>query len=1252
MDTSKSSVHSTRSCLEPRGPPTFDLEHARRLSLAKPRKTHSPEAPMKGNSPAVSSSGGQRRSSRIISDKGSESSSPESTSSWRSRLKWFSIVVLAGILLLGGLGSSSGLSWSAEERGNLLLGLRSGAAQSQILFHRAVEAACAVTTHAAVVSHEARERVKNLAGASRRVFAFSRPPSPPGSQENGHHHSTSNTSTEIPKGDEGILVLEKKTPAPTPSVPSPSVILTSEETKATMGGVTPPGDSSEESGGSGATAPGMKSVSSDTRMGVKTSIAKTVYAALVDFFRCVRKLHPKRLFPNRFLKRKNSSSRSVSIPQHDSHGSHSVINNVHVFSVLPSSYPTQAVPVAEQVDIVKNIEQLLRAPFVADNASSSDSFSLEKVKIYPSTVIELILQDISVNATFPGLSSNASSFFPASLKGDIYPQWALEENWVYQQLSAEDRQWLDSIPQHFCASRGSSPIDPVRIGGECENCTTLVETMRAALQQQLLTAHAEEIMVVKGSAETSCLARLEKERALVEAEDATTCAAQLGLAERKFLECTENSSAALIALRIETEQLLRQSREELVGNVSSNAMAAAAWECDKRLESLTTDFQREMVTNRLEWERRMDQNTSLERVRCEDAVQNVSRECQANIEAQEVVFNQRLEEEKEKVYRELHATMTKKLEETAAKTTAVHEKVIVSLKEELRTVAGRETSFQHQCEEEKKKLRSDAAAACSSSLSSRNDDEIAQREVLEMERIAALLRAGRELIYQQCEALCVQGSDHRQTTKDTSAESPQEIDCKTALVDLQHRLDATSSPEELLRLVTQRPSSSTPTTISDCSLAWRSALDHTAHVPVRRGFLQRLCSSVFAWIRQVVHYAFLIGGTILLAKKTLEASRLRQEKDLLQEELRFASLAVDKASWDQNLKNLKVTQETEDLDEEDQVKTDEKDTPMEQLGQGLTASTMTVVEPQAPGREGNMVDATTNTPLVNPNAHILCVEGLLEHSHRQACDMLFDFYVSVQGLLSESAAATVCAMSAAPPKQDQLKPLTAAARVDVACGTEGPILPVPSRTTPRHAGIDVQSHFLKSVVRGYFKALERYYVDLLEAILSRELMTAEQDNFFRFQRQNHREGHWRKEVEDAPHGKRKVTDGSPPSAEAGAEGEEDRDDCSGEEFCEWEREAKNAKHLIEMQADAIKVLEEQLSSVLSVAGLSAGAVDAAALDPPHPVTEEERELLDNVVSSTTSNIEEQLRARLLQENRAKHKLQKQLDLLLLEQFKG
>eukprot|EP00796_Vickermania_ingenoplastis_P013381 gene13381-9208_t len=207
----------------------------------------------------------------------------------------------------------------------------------------------------------------------------------------------------------------------------------------------------------------------------------------------------------------------------------------------------------------------------------------------------------------------------------------------------------------------------------------------------------------------------------------------------------------------------------------------------------------------------------------------------------------------------------------------------------------------------------------------------------------------------------------------------------------------------------------------------------------------------------------------------------------------------------------------------------------------------------------------------------------------------------------------------------------------VRLATRPPSLPVavpspavaPSRS-------DGSSRLLQAVVRGYFRSLERYYMDLLEAVMARELMMAEREALLEVARQRSvgraaaeepdpaTESSWRDPETDL-----EDDDVSTPLPDA------HNNACS-----QCRREAESAKHLVQMQADAIKVLEEQLESVLAVSRTAAAEAETEVEMGEAPTS--------GMTTPDIPHTNAQLRARLLEENREKHEVKKQLELLRLE----
>lgn len=154
------------------------------------------------------------------------------------------------------------------------------------------------------------------------------------------------------------------------------------------------------------------------------------------------------------------------------------------------------------------------------------------------------------------------------------------------------------------------------------------------------------------------------------------------------------------------------------------------------------------------------------------------------------------------------------------------------------------------------------------------------------------------------------------------------------------------------------------------------------------------------------------------------------------------------------------------------------------------------------------------------------------------------------------------------------------------------------------------SCLLQRTLNGYFYTLECYYIDLLEAVLSRELLSASLES-----------------IDEVPERGEHGDGGSPLEINSLSWGAEAR----------WRREAEDAKYLVEMQASTIKVLEEQLEEVQK----SALRLATPNLD----------ELADSGAELRSSNeMTALLRDRLLRENQEKHELQKRLDLIQLEKL--
>lgn len=185
--------------------------------------------------------------------------------------------------------------------------------------------------------------------------------------------------------------------------------------------------------------------------------------------------------------------------------------------------------------------------------------------------------------------------------------------------------------------------------------------------------------------------------------------------------------------------------------------------------------------------------------------------------------------------------------------------------------------------------------------------------------------------------------------------------------------------------------------------------------------------------------------------------------------------------------------------------------------------------------------------------------------------------------------------------------------------------------TPHHAGVSDTINVLRAAVRGYFRTLERYYVDLLEAVTTRELMTSQHESIMQ-------------SVEQRQSRSAEVLGGNAEIPMSGSTSLDDEEahasPCGGE--CKWRREAEAAKHLVQMQADAIQELEAQLRHVVSTTAQE----EAQEGEHVHTDISQHSDAGHGAdEGGLAAKVKEQLRDRLLLENREKHELKKKLELL-------
>lgn len=221
----------------------------------------------------------------------------------------------------------------------------------------------------------------------------------------------------------------------------------------------------------------------------------------------------------------------------------------------------------------------------------------------------------------------------------------------------------------------------------------------------------------------------------------------------------------------------------------------------------------------------------------------------------------------------------------------------------------------------------------------------------------------------------------------------------------------------------------------------------------------------------------------------------------------------------------------------------------------------------------------------------------LQNCHQQQCELLFvnaEASLLVRSLVDHREAPEVTL----PP-------------------TEPPVAPVaPS----------VEEPLIKNLMRGYFRTLERYHLDLMEAVLAREHCEQSLARAAAWQLEQ------QKQRERKPLLRNTGSDPHRPLEQPATQ----RSPSVLEEENKWKAEAEGANHLVRIQRDAIKVLEEQLDRLSS------------APPPPPPPPAPPAAEVDGSEWHGRGSVEEYLRARLLQENREKHELRKELSMLRLE----